>query len=254
MNIWRFIPLQEKNAFWNMAIDEAILISNIEGKSPNTIRLYRWKPSAVTIGYFQSLELEVDLNATEKFGVDVTRRITGGGAVFHDYNGEITYSVIAPIDDTIIPRDLIESYKKICNGIIIALKEFSIEAVFRPYNDILVNGRKISGSAQTRRKNHILQHGTLLLDVDVDKMFSLLKVPNEKIKDKIVKSVKERVTSMRAILGYKPDFYDVAYALKNGLMSALNIELKEGELTDYELKLAERLVEKFRSAEWIGRR
>lgn len=246
--------MKENNAFWNMAIDEAILIANIEGKSPNTIRLYRWKPSAVTIGYFQSLELEVDMNAAKRLGVDVTRRITGGGAVFHDFYGEITYSVVAPIDGEIIPRGLIESYKKICSGLIEALRKFSIEATFRPYNDILVGNKKISGSAQTRRKNHILQHGTLLVDVDIDKMFTLLKVPDEKIRDKIIQNVKERVTSMRHILGYKPDFYEVAEKLEEGFRAVLNVDLKEEEPTDYEIKLAEKLVEKFKSEEWIKKR
>jgi len=254
MNKWRFLPLEVRNAYMNMAIDEAILRARIKNLVPNTVRLYRWNPSAVTIGYFQSLELEVDTNATKKMGVDVTRRITGGGAVYHDYNGEITYSTIALIDNRTIPRDLIESYRKICSGIIFALRKFSIEADFRPYNDIIVGNRKISGSAQTRKGNILLQHGTLLIDVDVDTMFTLLKVPNEKIRDKIVQSVKERVTSMKTLLGYKPDFDDVAKSLKKGFEDALEVTLIEDELTEYEKKLADELMKKYSDIKWIGLR
>ena len=93
---WRIIGLETREAFLNMALDEVCSEAVAARESLPTIRFYRWQPSAVSIGYFQSLEDEVAVDKCKEAGVDVVRRRTGGGAVFHDYEGEITYSVIAP--------------------------------------------------------------------------------------------------------------------------------------------------------------
>src|SRR5574342_157224 len=99
MDTWRLLPLQTNNAFMNMAIDEAILNSRVAGEVPNTLRFYRWQPSAVSIGKNQNPENEVFLDNCKNLGVDVVRRISGGGTVYHDYEGEVTYSVIAKTTD-----------------------------------------------------------------------------------------------------------------------------------------------------------
>ena len=99
-----------------MAIDEAILRARIAGKVPNTIRFYRWKPSAVSIGRFQSIQNEVNLDNCKQHGVDVVRRITGGGAVYHDSQGEITYSVVVKRED-LGASDVTVAYNKICSGL-----------------------------------------------------------------------------------------------------------------------------------------
>ena len=192
--IWRIIPFSEYDAFMNMAIDEAVSESVASGRSPPTIRFYGWNPSAVSIGYFQSLEKEVDVSRCRSEGVDVVRRRTGGGAVYHDRQGEITYSVIGK--EELFPKDILSSYRQICGHIIDSLAILGIHSEFKPINDIISEGRKISGNAQTRRGGVLLQHGTVLFSVDVDRMFSLLKVSDEKIKDKMIANVKERVTSV----------------------------------------------------------
>lgn len=191
---WRVIDYTENSAAMNMAIDEAVSDGVRDGGGP-TIRFYGWKPAAVSIGYFQSLEKEVDLSRCGKEGIDIVRRRTGGGAVYHDTEGEITYSVIAK--EELFPRDILASYRVICGWIIDSLAILGIRAEFRPINDIIVNGKKISGNAQTRRSGVLLQHGTILHSVDVEKMFSVLRVSDEKIKDKMIATVKERVTSVR---------------------------------------------------------
>lgn len=191
---WRVIPFQENNAFKNMALDEAISNAITRGESSPTIRFYGWRPSAVSIGYFQSLEKEVRLQECERLGVDIVRRRTGGGAVYHDNAGEITYSVIAP--QHLFPKDIIESYRVICGWIIDAFGLLSMQAEFKPINDIILNGKKISGNAQTRRGGILLQHGTILYDLDVKKMFGVLNVGPEKIADKFIANVEERVTSV----------------------------------------------------------
>ncbi len=251
MESWRLLDLYVADAYTQMALDEAILIAVSEGKSSNTIRLYRWKPSAVSIGYFQSVEEEVNLEACRRLGVDVVRRITGGGAVYHDYDGEITYSLIAPEADPRIPKDIPKSYRAICGCLVRAFGHLGLKAEFRPINDILIGGRKISGNAQTRRRGVVLQHGTILVDCDVKRMFTVLKVSEEKLRDKLIKAVEERVTSLRRELGRKISFMEVRDALIKGFEEGLDIELEPGEPSDYEVKLMEELRRRYMSREWL---
>ncbi len=191
---WRLIDFEYWNAWMNMAFDEAIGEAVKAGSSPPTIRFYGWNPSAVSIGCFQCLQDEVDLTACQREGVDFVRRRTGGGAVYHDKDGEITYSVIAP--EEIMDKDINKAYATICGWIIDALDVLELSATFAAINDILTDGKKISGSAQTRRGGVFLQHGTLLYNVNPTKMFSILKVGRTKISDKAISSYEERVTSI----------------------------------------------------------
>ena len=244
---WRVIPYVENDAFLNMAIDESVSERVGSGQSPPTIRFYGWKPAAISIGYFQSLEREVDLEKCRAAGVDIVRRRTGGGAVFHER--EITYSIIGK--EELFPRDILSSYREICGCIIDALGLLGINAEFKPINDILVEGRKISGNAQTRRGGVLLQHGTLLYEVDVDRMFSLLRVSDEKIKDKMIASAKERVTSVRQQKNVDMD--DVLAALEKGFTQGR--EYDAGTLTEEELADAKGLVEsRYKKQGWNGMR
>jgi lipoate-protein ligase A len=236
-----------------MSIDESIMIHVGQNSSPPTLRLYGWSPAAVSIGYFQGLSQEIDLDECKKMGVDYVRRITGGGAVFHE--SEVTYSLAIQHINSIIPQNVLESYKVICGGIIDGLSEFGVEARFVPLNDILVNGKKISGSAQTRRNRSLLQHGTILMDTDLDKMFTILKVPSEKIKDKLISDVKERVTSLKDVLQKEVDFDDVCSKIANGFQSSLNLELVKGELSETEISLANEIKrDRYSNSDWNHRR
>jgi len=249
---WRLLPIRIDDAPTSMALDEAVLRLNAEGKSPNTVRFWRWLPSTVSIGCFQGLEQEVDLKAARKYGVDVVRRITGGGAVFHDHDGELTYSVVCSQED--VTDDIIESYRMICGGLVNGFEKLGLRAEFRPVNDVQVNGKKISGSAQTRRWGSVLQHGTVLISPDIREMFELLKVSPEKISDKFVASVFERVTTAERELGRRPSFDEVRSAMSEGFERAFDVELVEGELTANELELADELKPKYSSEEWLRKR
>jgi lipoate-protein ligase A len=252
---WRILGLDVNDAFMNMAVDEAICRLRSRGASPNTIRLYRWKPSAVSIGYFQILEQEVDVEACRRLGVDIVRRMTGGGAVYHAYEGEVTYSVIVDEGHPNIPHDIIKSYEVICGGVVEALNMLGLKAAFRPINDIDVGGRKISGNAQTRRWGVVLQHGTILVDADVRTMFTVLRVSKEKISDKLIKSAEERVTTIRRELGRCLSFEEVADALKEAFPRALGVEVYQGLLSGEERSLAERLSrEKYSNPSWVRSR
>lgn len=242
------------DGYLNMAIDEALIKLRSEGKSPNTIRFYRWKPSAVSIGYFQMVNQEVNIGVCKKMGINIVRRLTGGGSVYHSYDGEITYSVIVNQDHPKIPENIVDSYKLICNGIVIALRKLGIPAVFKPINDIEVNGKKISGNAQTRRRGVILQHGTILLDTDIRTMFKVLKVTKEKISDKMIKSVENRVTTIKKESGFV-DFLEVERALKQGFTSVFNVKGVMGKLSEEEKRLALKLKnKKYISSDWVFKR
>ncbi len=242
----RVIFDNKHKAFWNMALDESLLM-HLKDIGP-TLRLYGWNPAAISIGYFQSLEEEVNVEKAKEMGIDLVRRITGGGAVYHKW--ELTYSIVLPP-----PKGkVLNSYKLIERGLIESFKILGIEAKYSGINDIEVRGKKISGNAQTRKYGGLLQHGTILMDVDVEEMFSLLKVPNEKLKDKMIKSVKERVTSLRA-LGIDTDFQELQNIVAEGFKKALGARLYEEELSEEIIKKAKELeVNKYATREWLYRR
>jgi lipoate-protein ligase A len=236
-----------------MGLDEAVLESVASGSSLPTLRFYGWKPRAISLGYFQGIRDEIDIDACREHGVDIVRRITGGGAVFHD--AELTYSIVIPEGHPLAPPSILDSYGILCAGIIDGLKELGIISEFSPINDILSGGRKISGNAQTRKKGCLLQHGTVLINVDVDTMFTLLKVPKEKALGKMIADAKARVTSLSDILHSEIAFEDVVFAVQKGFARALDLDSLEDSPTKEELAKAKELAEiKFSSTEWIFKR
>ncbi|MEM4704247.1 MAG: biotin/lipoate A/B protein ligase family protein [Candidatus Bathyarchaeia archaeon] len=255
MNSWRLIPLKTFDAYTNMAIDEAILTAKLARLVPNTLRLYGWNPPAVSIGKFQNMQNEVQVENCRKQGVDVVRRITGGGAVYHASKDEITYSVIADKKD-MHTEDITTIYAKIYAGIVNALQNLGITADFSEGNqkncpNLTVKGKKISGSAQAHKKGVVLQHGTLLIDVDLEKMFTVLRVPWAKTCMEVVGVAKRKITSINKELGKKTSAETVMHALVEGFQKALNVPLVIGELTPYEQQLAIKLRnEKYATEEW----
>lgn len=246
--MWRVIELEARAGAENMAIDEAIAAGIAAGTSPPTIRFYTWKPDAVSIGYFQRLRDEVDLEACSVKGIDVVRRRTGGGAVYHDEEGEITYSLIAP--EGMFSKDIRASYRDICGSIIEGLASLGIAADFRPINDVTVNGRKISGSAQTRRQGVLTQHGTVLYAIDRDTMFSVLRPSEKKLADKPVDSFEKSVTcAVEEGCGSIDRLYEALFA---GFTAGK--DWIPGLLSDVELTTAASLAEKYRSDAWNASR
>ena len=251
MEKWRFLDLKVTDAYTNMAVDEALAYAKGEGKAKNTLRFYRWQPSAVTLGYFQSVEDEIDLEACKRYSIDVNRRISGGGAVLNSSYGEITYSIVMPEGDPRISADPTESYRYLCHGIVEGLANLGIEAAFKPINDIIVGPRKISGNAQIRRYGAILHHGTILVDFNAREMFSVLKISEEKISDKMIQQAEERVTTIRRELGRGVSFDEVRAAMERGFAKALGVELVPGELSEHEDELVAKFREKYASRDWI---
>jgi lipoate-protein ligase A len=257
MGTWRLLKLKTADAFTNMAVDEAIMKARIEEKVPNTIRFYQWKPSAVSIGRFQNLTDEVHVENCKAHKVDIVRRITGGGTVYHDSNGEITYSVITKTADLgCSDLDMLSTYQKICSGLNEAVKILGAKAEFQPPDpkrcpNLTIKGKKISGNAQSCKKGVLLQHGTFLMDINHEKMFTFLKVPWAKTLDDVLKVSKRKLTSARQELDSQFTTEEAYQALIKGFEKVLNVQLVEEELTEYENRLAEKLRRKrFVTEEW----
>lgn len=255
MKNWRFLPLEVNNGFFNMALDEAILQNVIRKKSPNTLRFYKWKPSTASIGRNQSLSAEINIDFTKEKKFNIVRRITGGGAIFHDEYREITYSIICPIKflEDLGARKVIEQYELITQGILTGLQILGLETekglIHCPA--ILLDGKKFSGNAQVRTKGCILQHGTILLEIDPDLMYSVLKAPENVGKTRMVKSVRSKCVGIKDhILKY--DEIKLVNSLKRGFGNALGIELEEGSLYKNEIKLAKKLIkDKYSNLNWL---
>lgn len=252
----RFIDTGANDAFMNMAIDEAILHYC---KVP-VLRVYGWNPKAISVGYNQDMQ-EINLQNCKNNGINVVRRITGGKAVFHDK--EITYSFILPESLGLLPKEINESYRSIANALVSALKKFNVEVEIKKvpervatsicfnssnWYELLVNGKKISGSAQRRMSGKILQHGSILMDFDYEK--NLILFNSDNLIDNS-DNLKKRITSIKNILKKEIDYKEFADALRYGFQKNFGFDLIDDSLSEEEMKLAEKLrKEKYLTEEW----
>ncbi len=240
----------EAEAAWNMAVDEALLEEAAAGRLEAACRFYRWNPPAITIGYAQDAAAETDLEACRTAGVPVVRRITGGGAVFHE--NEITYSLVFPA----APRfaNIGDSYRIICGAIAAGLDFLKNGFEFSPVNDIIYRGKKVSGSAQVRRGGWILQHGTVLLDPDIDRMFTLLRVPEDKFRKHGLGAARMRVGGLKEVVGREVGFEEAAEAIIKGFRTAFDVSAKQSYLPDRVTSAARVIETRYRSDDWNLRR
>jgi len=234
--------------------EEAIAKSGVP-----TLMLWVAHPPTVNLGYFQSASEEVDLEEAKRLGLTITRRPSGGGAALFDEK-ELYYSIVAPWDSGVLPKASRPCFKKAANGIIFALDSFGIGAKFAGKNDVQVNGRKISGNAQTNKYDAKIQHGTFLVDFDIEAAARVLKVPIEKVVDKGISArtahamIEERITTLNRELGRKVPMEEAREALKRGFEKALNVELVNGGLTGEEERMRKKFIAKYEDPEWIYKR
>jgi lipoate-protein ligase A len=265
---WRLLETGFCEAAFNMAVDEAILLSCIQGEAPPTLRFYGWRPAAVSVGYFQSMLKEVDVEACKRVGIDYVRRPTGGRAVLHDV--ELTYSVVIPVGTPPLPEGLLSSYRVISEAIQEGLRVLGVEATIVSSKsgnraragsaacfsissryELAVGGRKIVGSAQLRRGKTVLQHGSIPLHLNIDRLFTILTTPVAEQKTCLIQQAQERMTGLRQILGRAVTFAELARALKTGWERRFETELVPGELSPQEKERSEKLTrEKYSSREW----
>ncbi|MBU4350223.1 lipoate--protein ligase family protein [bacterium] len=276
---WRLIKDSYHTGFMNMAIDEAIMIAHREGLVPPTIRFYQWSPAAVSLGYFQDLKKEIDVEACQDMGIDIVRRPTGGKAVLHDK--ELTYSFIIRESHPLVNNSILETYKKISRGIIRGLSYLGITAELVPLREKLksdslhrgekseichsnlksicfsvpsqyevqVEGKKIVGSAQVRKGGVVLQHGSLLIELEKDKLFSVFNFPSAQIKERL--KTRFNATSLEEILKKKINFSELSEVLPRGFEEEFGVRLIESKLTEQEEKISKDLLEnKYSTYDW----
>ena len=235
----------------NMAIDEAIFRLYDELQM-STIRLYGWQPSAVSIGKHQCIAEEVDLKSVSNLGFDCVRRISGGGAVFHDEGGELTYSVVTKLQNS--NSDALESnYYEISNLIFHPIEELGVTLDYGQIHcpSVFSEGKKLSGNAQARHKNIVLQHGTILVKYRPEIMYSVLKARPGRTPESMIASVYQHITTLSEKLNEDINPQKLAEYLVISLTTSNPSQYRIGELTNEEKQMASRLVaDKYESKDW----
>lgn len=253
MSNWRILDTGVLSGAENMALDDAILECRSSGGTPNTLRFLQFDPATVLVGFHQSIAQEVRLEYCKRHGVDVNRRITGGGTILFTptcLGWEIFADKSTPSIDE-MRYDLDKLARLVCSGTVAGLRKLGVDAEFRPRNDIEVNGRKISGTGGTERGGAFMYQGTLLIDFDVDLMLRTLRIPIEKLADKEIDSVKERVTCLKWELGYVPPLEEIKAAIVEGFQEVLSVEFEKGDLTPEEREVFNEMFSEYQSEDWI---
>ncbi len=237
-----------RRAAENIALDQAILSAHDQGSAPDTLRFLRFLPSAL-IGFHQSVEQELRLGYCREHGIEVQRRITGGGAIYFD-EAQIGWELYLD-RRTLAGARADEITRLICEAAAAGISRLGVNARYRPRNDIEVEGRKISGTGGVGEGHSLLYQGTLLLDLDVERMVAVLRIPAEKLRDKAVQSARERVVTLKELLGRLPPMAEVRDALADAFRSALGIGFAPGALSAAEEALYREALSVIDSDEWV---
>lgn len=246
----RLLDLEYEDPHYNLAVEEAISIAVGEGISPETLRFWR-NANTVVIGRFQCASLEVDFRRCLEHGVQVSRRFTGGGAVYHDY-GNLNYALSLRRDNPLVGEKLFKAFELVGKGVAIGLIELGVkESTFRPINDVQIGDRKVSGMAGLIARDYIFVHGSILISSNLEILAQVLNVPQEKLRDKFVRSVRQRVVTIEEALGRKTGIPETKDAMRKGLEGIFGVEFEGGGLLEEEEELAKELFErKYSTLEW----
>lgn len=250
---WRLLDTPPMSAAENMCLDNVLAELKGEEQSPNTIRFLQFNPPTVLVGHHQFVEEEVRIDYCRDNDIDINRRITGGGAIYFDI-GQLGWEIYASRSFFNLTFPVLSLYKQLCAPITKSLKELGLDkAAFRPRNDIEIEGRKISGTGGAIFGDSFIFQGTILIDFDIEAMLKALRVPTEKLKQKELNSIKERVTSVKRELGYLPDLANLKKIITNNFAENLRIKLEPAGLTTTEQELFDQKIDYFKSQEWINK-
>lgn len=255
--VWHFINSGKCSPSFNMALDEALLDWHSRGEIGPVLRFYEWKPATLSIGYFQRVEKEIDMEAVERHNLGFVRRPTGGRGVLHEH--ELTYSVIVREDYEDMPETVTEAYRVISGGLLEGFRNLGLQAEFsvpvteeqnerlrKPksavcfdapsWYELVVEGKKVAGSAQTRQKGVILQHGAILLSLDEEKLVSLFKFESEEARERMRKGLPEKAVAIDRLTNRPITVDECIPAFATGFEKALDMTLEPLELTDEQLE------------------
>lgn len=263
---WRVVVHPPQAGPLNMAIDEAIVEGVASGQSPPTLRFYAWQPGCLSLGRSQPAS-DVDLKRIHAHGWQIVRRPTGGRAILHI--DEVTYSIVLPLGDPRVAGNVPESYRRLSAGLLHGLQRLGLATSTEPGGsgghrfkgpicfevpsdyEITANGKKLIGSAQSRREGVVLQHGSLPLMGDITRICDALSFSDASERDEARKRLAARALTLQDALGKPIDPAHVVDALMEGFSEALNLALQEAPLTETEQRCAEILwSEKYTSHHW----
>jgi len=266
---WRLLVHGAATGAENMAVDEAISRAVAEGLAPPTLRFYAWEPPCISLGRHQSLNA-LDIDRCRALGAGIVRRPTGGRAILH--TDELTYSLVAPPDHPLLSGMVLESYLRVSAGLVAGLARLGIRAepapgVSRPGPDvsaacfevpsayeIVADGRKLLGSAQSRRAKVVLQHGSLPLRGDLTRLVECLALPSATEREALRRSLTEHAATVEQLTGRQVSYEEAVEAMIAGLTSALELSVTPGALSDAETAWAVELVfQKYGNREWTER-
>ncbi|MFJ7646529.1 biotin/lipoate A/B protein ligase family protein [Lysinibacillus sp. NPDC097279] len=265
MTTWYFLNSGKCSPSFNMALDEALLDWHSEGLIPPVIRFYEWEPATLSIGYFQQAKRDINLDALREQGIGFVRRPTGGRAVLHEH--ELTYSVIVTESYPNMPESVTEAYRVLSEGILEGFHNLGMDAYFSvpdteekkadlkqpksavcfdapSWYELVVEGKKIAGSAQTRQKGVILQHGAILLDLDEEKLLSVFNFSSEEAKERMRKKLPEKAVAINSLVQKPVSIEQCVTAFRDGFAKSLQIELKPFTLSEEQLNYVRDLEEK----------
>ncbi|MGB2992811.1 MAG: biotin/lipoate A/B protein ligase family protein [Paenisporosarcina sp.] len=273
---WYFINSGACRPSFNMALDEALLDWHSEGLMPPIVRFYGWNPATLSIGYFQNVNKEINMEEVKKHNLGFVRRPTGGRGVLHEH--ELTYSIIVSEDYPNMPATVTEAYRVLSEGLLIGFQKLGLNAYFSvpdtdekksdlknpksavcfdapSWYELVVEGKKVAGSAQTRQKGVILQHGAILLDLDEDKLVSLFNYPSEDVKKRVRRGLPEKAVAINRLRETPASMEECVEAFKSGFAEGLDVNLKPYFLTNEQVEYVEAL-EKRRYAhdDWTYRK
>ncbi|GKV54205.1 octanoyltransferase LipM [Sporosarcina sp. NCCP-2222] len=274
--VWHFINSGKCSPSFNMALDEALLDWHSKGEIGPVLRFYEWQPATLSIGYFQRVEKEIDMEAVERHNLGFVRRPTGGRGVLHEH--ELTYSVIVREDYEDMPETVTEAYRVISGGLLEGFRNLGLQAEFsvpvteeqnerlrKPksavcfdapsWYELVVEGKKVAGSAQTRQKGVILQHGAILLSLDEDKLVSLFKFESEEARERMRKGLPEKAVAIDRLTNRPISVEECIPAFATGFEKALDMTLIPLELTDEQLEYVKEIERtKYLADSWTYRK
>ncbi|MCI2413648.1 MAG: lipoate--protein ligase family protein [Candidatus Aramenus sp.] len=222
-----------------MALDEAMLILASNNLVEETVRLWNFSPTTLTIGRFLAVRDWVNEEERKKLGIPLIRRFTGGGPALHDERGEVTWSVLMK------GVDVMEAYRQIGSALVKAIGLLGLKAEFSPINDVTVMGKKVVGMAGAKKRDAVLVHGTFMFSTYLGYM-KVIKSPEAKVKER--GSPEGRVSNLSALLGSEISRREAVEALIEGFSS--EFKLRDGELTELEVELSSQLKFKYTNERW----
>ncbi|CAD7768557.1 Lipoate-protein ligase A subunit 1 [Candidatus Methanoperedenaceae archaeon GB37] len=250
--IWRFIDTDRIDGYFSAALFESIGRHVGSGRIEETILFWRVRRPVVYIGYHQCVEEEIRERYCTASGVQIIRRVLGGGCGFCDEN-QILFSIIGREGGSVISSDIHETYSSVLGGVVAALRTLGFDGRYEPrWGAVHVKGRKISGSAQGRFDGAVLVNGSLLLDFNFDDMDRVLKNPTKNLREGI-SSARDGMITLSELLGRTPDLEEAKSVLRDGFEAALGVTTRDGVLTESEIELAEHLSKRHKSRDWIYR-